>query len=185
MRNTPVSPSQLTTVRLATGLAAGVGLALGPHYFMLGAWLFAISHFLDHADGELARITGKHSRFGHYYDLIADALVTAGLFIGLGIGLRDSALGAFAPLFGAVAGVAVSLTFWLHLQTSKQLGARAHVPKTILFEMEDILYLVPLVVWLGGAYWFLLVSTIGAPAFAIWLYFQYRSNPTIAKGYEP
>jgi archaetidylinositol phosphate synthase len=184
LRHTSASPSQLTTVRLATGLAAAVGLAL-PGYLMLGAWLFALSHFLDHTDGELARITGKSSRFGHYYDLIADVLVTTGLFVGLGIGLRHSAVGAFAPLLGVVAGVADSLIFWLHLQTSSQLGARAQVPKTVLFEMEDVLYLVPLVLWLGGAHWFLLASAIGAPAFAFWLYLQYRNNPTVAKGYEP
>ena len=47
-----------------------------------------LSNFLDHTDGELARIGGKSSRIGHIYDLARDAAVTVMLFVAIGIGQR-------------------------------------------------------------------------------------------------
>lgn len=63
LKNSWVSPNHLTTVRLVTGLASAVTLAIGN--ISLGAWLFVLSNFLDHTDGELARISGKSSKWGH------------------------------------------------------------------------------------------------------------------------
>ena len=44
---------------------------------MLSAWL-------DHCDGELARATGRTSRFGHYFDYLAATLAYSALFLGAG-----------------------------------------------------------------------------------------------------
>lgn len=174
LKATFVTPSQLTTVRLITGLASAYAFAQGPALFVEAAWLFVLSHFLDHTDGELARISGKSSRFGHYYDLVADAVVMICLFAALGYGLRGSSLGELAPWLGLVAGAAVSLTFWLHLRTSERQGGRAYVPKTVLFEAEDVLYLLPLVMLMDWGYGFLLAAAIGAPAFGLLLFLMYR-----------
>ena len=69
---------------------------------MSAALLLILSNFLDHTDGELARISGKTSRIGHLYDLASDAAVTILLFIAIGVGVAaqpghgaaDSAAGA-------------------------------------------------------------------------------------------
>ena len=57
--NTPVTPNQITALRLLTGLGACGCLAYGEtpviHW---GAGLFVISNFIDHMDGELARLSG-------------------------------------------------------------------------------------------------------------------------------
>jgi phosphatidylglycerophosphate synthase len=45
-----------------------------------------VSNFLDHSDGELARVSGKSSRLGHVYDLVSDAAVTVVIFLAIGIG---------------------------------------------------------------------------------------------------
>ena len=55
---------------------------------------------LDHADGELARMTGRTSTFGHYYDQIADGLVLTALFLGIGAGLSGGEPGGLALRLG-------------------------------------------------------------------------------------
>ena len=83
-----VHPNVLTTVRLAVGLGGAALFASGSAY-NLGAVLIVLSNFLDHTDGELARLSGKTTSFGHLYDLWSDAVVTVGIFVGLGIGLEQ------------------------------------------------------------------------------------------------
>ena len=53
----------------------------------IAALLLILSNFLDHSDGELARMSGKTSRIGHLYDLASDAAVTILLFVAIGIGV--------------------------------------------------------------------------------------------------
>jgi archaetidylinositol phosphate synthase len=85
LRNTFVTPNHLTWLRLLFGVFACLLLARGEYLWVnLGAACFAFSNFLDHTDGELARFKGKMSKFGHYLDLIADAVLNILLFIGIG-----------------------------------------------------------------------------------------------------
>ena len=84
--DSPVTPNHLTFVRFVVGMAGAVMFGLGDHP-VAAAVLVILSNFLDHTDGELARMSGKTSRFGHYFDLASDALVTVGMFVGIGIGL--------------------------------------------------------------------------------------------------
>lgn len=86
--DTPVTPNHLTTVRLLIGLAGAWCLAHGGFgWSNAGAFLIVLSNFVDHTDGELARISGKSSKIGHFYDLAADALVTVALFVSMGVGI--------------------------------------------------------------------------------------------------
>src|SRR5277367_2217827 len=88
LSNSWVSPNHLTTVRLLVGLAAAAAFVPGAYVWSnVGAILLAVSNFLDHCDGELARISGKSSRGGHVYDLASDALVTIVAFIAIGVGV--------------------------------------------------------------------------------------------------
>ena len=68
---TRLSPNHVTSISLASGLAAAVFYGLGGHWAHLGAVLFVFSVLADHADGELARMSQRTSRFGHYYDVVA------------------------------------------------------------------------------------------------------------------
>src|ERR1700756_742633 len=95
--DTRITPNHLTTIRLLIGLAGALCLARGGFpRSNAGAFLIVLSNFVDHTDGELARISGKTSRIGHFYDLASDALVTVLLFLGMGYGL-----GAMAAHSGA------------------------------------------------------------------------------------
>ena len=85
---TPITPNQLTTLRLLVGIAAAFAFAQPSQLWLdLGALIFLISFFLDRADGELARLSGRTSPGGHAYDLISDAFCNAVAFAALGIGL--------------------------------------------------------------------------------------------------
>src|SRR5580658_3292644 len=110
LRDGPLRPNHLTTVRLAFGIAAAGAFTRGGYGWMnLGALLIVVSNFLDHADGELARLSGKSSRLGHAYDLASDAAVTILLFasIGAGVGKSSARLLHVPPLaLGVLAGVA-------------------------------------------------------------------------------
>ena len=82
LRNTFVTPNYLTSLRLIFGILAGVFFALGEYkYSNAGAFCFVISNFLDHADGELARLKNQVTSEGHIFDLISDALVNIFLFL--------------------------------------------------------------------------------------------------------
>lgn len=199
LRDTGITPNYLTTLRLLFGLLAAYGLAHGDYLATnLGALAFVISHFLDHTDGELARITGHSTRFGHLYDLVTDGFVNALMFIGIGIGLSLNGLGHWGWIMGVVAGLSVAATFQMvntiiellkHEVTSQTIGGSssnltqqiyelerdtAPQPQIWGFEIEDILYLLPIVTLLDGLYVFLLIASIGAPLFAIRTYFEYR-----------
>ncbi len=83
-----VTPNHLTTLRLVVGLAAAAAFVPGTYgWSNIAALLLILSNFLDHTDGELARMSGKTSRIGHLYDLASDAAVTILLFVAIGVGV--------------------------------------------------------------------------------------------------
>src|SRR5215470_17190395 len=129
LKDSRATPNHLTTVRLAFGLAAAAAFLPGTYGWMnIGALLMVLSNFLDHTDGELARISGKTSRIGHIYDLASDALVTILLFLSIGIGVSakvDSLLQVPPALLGLVAGVAVALIFYLRMRIEEIAGKTA------------------------------------------------------------
>ena len=174
--NTGVSPNVLTTVRLLVGVIGTALFATGRHP-NLAAFTIVFSNFLDHTDGELARMSGRSSRFGHFYDLASDALITVALFACIGVGLAGS-LGASAIVSGTVAGLAVAGIFHLRNLIENAHGKVATAqPRLAGFEAEDILYLLPLVTVFDGLPLFLRAASIGAPiAFFIVLaqYLAYR-----------
>lgn len=176
LTNTNITPNHLTTVRLITGLISSLLLAIDIKYANLGAFIFALSNFLDHTDGELARISGKTSKWGHYYDLVSDAVIHVFVFMGIGIGLRNSQFGYLSILMGLISGFAVACIFHLRNEMEQQLGKNAaRQPNFAGFDIEDILYLFPVVTLLNQLDSLLIAATVGAPIFAIWVFWQYRT----------
>lgn len=176
---TPVTPNHLTTVRLLVGLGCAWAFALGDYgWTNVGALLLVLSNVIDHADGELARLSGKSSRFGHFYDLAADSLVTVLLFVGIGAGVAyaraDVPLAHYATVAGTIAGVSVAAIFFMRMRIEEIAGkAGTAQPSWGGFELEDILYLMPLVTVFHGLPAFLLLAVVGAPGFALWITADY------------
>jgi len=180
--DTPVHPNVLTSVRLVVGLT-GAALFAGGTHFNAAAMFIVLSNFLDHTDGELARMSGKSSKFGHYYDLASDSLVTVGLFVGIGIGLRAE-LGHVAFAYGAVAGSAVAGIFHLRYLIEAAHGKSATRQAMLAgFETEDILYLIPLVTVFEQETAFLIAAAIGAPIGLAVVVAQYLKVERRARGH--
>src|SRR5580698_4974899 len=157
LKDSWVTPNHLTTLRLIVGLAGALAFTPGTWgWTNLAALLVILSNFLDHTDGELARISGKTSRIGHLYDLASDALVTILLFCCIGVGVaasgaRSMPFGVPAALMGTVAGAAVALIFYLRMRIEALLGKSGTQQGSVAgFETEDILYLLPLVTLCSG-----------------------------------
>lgn len=174
---TPVTPNHLTTLRLLIGLAGAWCLTQpGFGWSNAGALLIVLSNFVDHTDGELARISGQSSKLGHFYDLASDAFVTVALFVSMGAGVvaAGGQMAASPVLLGAVAGAAVALIFFLRMRIESFAG-KAGTKQAFVggFETEDVLYLLPVVTLLDGVEPFLLAASIGAPLFAAWVVIDY------------
>ncbi len=174
---TPVTPNQVTTLRLAAGLAAAAALAQGEaDWRHWGAGIFILGLFLDRLDGELARLGGKTSPWGHRYDLFSDGLSNVLAFLGLGVGLRAGEFGAWAPAMGLVAGLAIAAILWLGVRMESLHGARAaELGVAAGFDPDDGLIAVPVLVWLGLSDWLLVAACLGAPAFGIYMALKFRS----------
>lgn len=175
---TPITPNQITTLRLAGGLAAAAAYAVGSTAWdYAGSALFVVALMLDRADGELARLGGKTSAWGHTYDLVADGISNAAAFVGIGIGLRDSLFGWWALPLGAAAGASIAFILWATMQIEAREGARAaELGGAAGFDPDDAVLMVPLAMALGGGVPLLMVSVIGAPAFAIFFYWRFRAK---------
>lgn len=175
LRDTAVRPNHITTVGLAVGLTAAACYAVGTTAAIgWGAALFLAAAILDHADGELARLTGRTSAFGHTYDRAADLVVKLSLFAGMGIGLRHGRLGLLGPWMGVAAGVAIIAIFLMRTEMARRQGPAAfRQPAAGGFEIEDILYVIAPITWVGWLAPFVVAAGIGAPVFALWVGRQY------------
>lgn len=175
---TPVTPNHLTTVRLVSGLAACACFAIGTReYDIWGGWLWLFSAFMDRADGELARVSGKTSPWGHRYDMFCDTTITSLFFLSAGIGLRHGFLGNWAILLGALgtAGVfAAEILAEMIDRKKADTGDKAY-PGIWGFDFDDVLYLFAPVVWLGWQMPFVVGAAVGAPAFAALTWYKLRT----------
>ncbi|HVW50099.1 MAG TPA: CDP-alcohol phosphatidyltransferase family protein [Trinickia sp.] len=179
LKDTRVTPNHLTTLRLVVGIAGAAALAQPTFgWINAGALLIVLSNFIDHTDGELARISGKSSKLGHFYDLASDAFVTIALFVSMGVGIASAhgdSIFAQATWLGAMAGIAVALIFYLRMRIESLAGkAGTRQASAAGFETEDVLYLLPLVTLTHAVEPFLIAASIGAPLFALWVAFDYR-----------
>jgi archaetidylinositol phosphate synthase len=176
LADSSVTPNQVTTVRLIVGLSASAACMVGGQtWIAIGGVLFVISMLLDRADGALARLSGKKSRFGHRYDLVSDAVCNAMIFVGLGIGLRDSPLGDWTVLLGVLAGVAVGAILLMVMLAELQAGERAAELQNFAgFDADDGMIVVPFAMWVGLALPLLYLAASITPLFALFFTWKYR-----------
>lgn len=185
--HTQVTPNHLTTVRLLVGVAGIVFFMPGTYLWSnVGALLFVLSNFLDHTDGELARVSGKTSRVGHIYDLASDALIHVLLFAAIGFGLSGGPLGQWAVALGALTGCAVSFIFSMRMVIENRLGkAGTQLSRVGGFETEDVLYLMPLVTLSNSLQPFLLAAAVGSLTYALWVTGEFvRSGRAVVAQHE-
>lgn len=176
--NTSVTPNQITTVRLITGIVAAGMFAVGSQtYTVLGGWMFMFSALIDRADGELARLSGRTSPGGHAYDFKCDAVSSSLVFLGIGIGLRFGSIGWGSGLLGLIAAGSVGGIYWIvtRIEGAKRDGKPVFTGVG-RFDPDDALFLLGPIAWMGDlGLWPLLISAaIGAPIFAGWAVYRDR-----------
>jgi len=167
---TPIHPNHLTGLSFVFGLSAALLFALGgPQLAHLAAGLFMVAVFLDHTDGELARQAGKSSAFGEYFDSAVNASNYTMLFIGLGIGLSAGPLGTGALALGLAAGLCNPIILALRIGLKSRHGAKAVAhPAYAGVEIEDLIYLIGPITWLGGLEYFFLAYATGSFGYFAW-----------------
>lgn len=180
LRHSALTPNHVTTLSLLVGLAAAGLFAAGGALAHLGALVLILSLVLDHADGELARMTGRSSAFGHYYDLAADGLVLTTVFLGIGVGLPPGALGGWAAELGVLVGASVAIIISLRTEIERRLGkAATRQPNLWGFDLEDVLYLLAPITWAGALEPFLTLAALGAPIYALVVLWQALRLPAM------
>ena len=135
-------PNVITTVGWILGVFSGYLFAQGePYLANYAAAIFIIAAFLDHVDGEFARIVGKTSNFGHYYDHFAVCVTYISLFIGIGIGKSYGILGSTAIFFGFTASIAIATIMSIRLYKEIRDGKLSIQQGNFLgFEPEAVSY---------------------------------------------
>ena len=173
IKGLPISPNVLTALGIIVGIASGFLYAQGTRDGMIaGSLLFMVAVWMDHVDGEFARATGKTSKFGHYFDHVAAMTSYCAMFIGAGYGLRDTWLGDWSVFCGISAGGSVALIFSIRLWQETVFGKETTVQTVRAgFEIEDTLYAVGPITWVGLLPPFIAAAGVGTPVYllyAIW-----------------
>ena len=169
--DSPVTPNHLTTGRLLFGLAAAICFSFAETTWnLIGALCFIISMVLDRADGELARLSGKSSRFGAIYDLITDAICNAVIFIGLGVAAMNGGFGLWGLVMGIVAGVSISIIFYAVIEVAASIDASAAAFNSFAgFDPDDAMIVVPIGAALGYGQLLLILAAVITPFVAIYI----------------
>jgi len=162
---------------LVSGLAACALLSVGTRG--TATWsgiLWVLSCVLDRADGELARMGDLRSDSGKVLDYYSDMILDSFWFLGAGIGLRHSSLGAFAVPLGMLTCGSMLLVMW-----SSELFERLSAPGVKAFDFngvkrfhpDDTLFLLAPFTWLGWLVPILVASSVCTPIFAIVIGLRY------------
>ncbi|MGH6968767.1 MAG: lysylphosphatidylglycerol synthase domain-containing protein [Stellaceae bacterium] len=167
---TGLTPNHLTTLRIATGLAACAACCLGTTSgnWWAGGWWIA-SCLFDRADGELARLTGQCSRWGQRYDYVDDVALNAGIFMAMGIGLRHAADGTWMMALGIWTMLAVAAASIVAERLERCIGEKSF-PAQAGFDFGDILFVFAPVLWSGHAPALLVGAAVGGTAAGLILF---------------
>ena len=119
--STDLTPNHVSLASLAVGLGAiWCFWRATPASAFVGVVLYALACIVDHADGELARLTFQESRFGASLDWTIDTIIHAGLVLGIGV-TAGGPLMLGVGLVGA-AGVTLSALFAYYLPHEIEIG---------------------------------------------------------------
>ena len=173
---TLLHPNVVTVFSLCLGIASGLAFGLGERPIQhLAALLFMLAVFVDHMDGELARMSGKTSRLGYFLDYIVGSTNYTILFCCVGVAMFRWDGTEEALLMGIVAGFANPIIVVMRLSMERRFGSDAvEHPGSSGFEIEDFIYLIGPATWLGGLNYFFWLYAFGTIGYLIWTVWEFR-----------
>jgi phosphatidylglycerophosphate synthase len=169
-----LTPNQVTVASLLAGVTAAWLLwDATPLSACLGVVAYSMAVILDHADGDVARLTFQESPVGARLDVLVDGLVQTLVMLALGV-TASRAGGRLALVAGIAAAVGAMLSAVLAAQLG--VGAGRHAGARRMLDRlgnRDFVYLVLAVfvagVWLAPAILPPLVLVLAVGSQAFWL----------------
>ena len=168
---TPVTPNQVSLVSLVIGLAA---IWCFWHATAVSAWLgvlvYVLACIVDHADGEIARLTFQESRLGANLDWTIDTIIQVGIVLSLGVSSGGRLMG-LVGLLGAT-GVTLSAVFARYLPREIEVGPTiggvlAHIANRDLFYL--VLVSFAALRWLAPSCVFVVAVVVAVGSQAYWV----------------
>lgn len=175
LTNAPVTPNQISTLRLLMGIGAAFLFAFGSYPFLLmGLILFLIAEILDYADGSLARIRGTASNYGLWYDFIGDSLVFPAVFFALTYGAFQQSQNTNVLIFGFVGTLSfliVEHCSWIYKRTYPEIIEKekreSTLKKEFYFTPSFVTNVMALAIILNKVYLFLIFCSVYGGTFCI------------------
>ena len=177
--NTSITPNQVTTFSLLLAAFAAVFFSFGIYFFsVIGSILFIFSKFLDNVDGQLARAQNKSSKFGWYYDYFSDTAGYVLMFIGISAGIPPGTfeikIMSFINfdlqnylLFSAI--IASILNTFMALIHKYKTSADFYAwPSNDKVNLDDGIYLIGPITWIGFINFFFLLASIGSVIYVLY-----------------
>ena len=165
-----ITPNAITLASLLVGLlAAWTFWGATPLGAVAGVVLYAIAVILDHADGEVARLTLTESACGEWLDIVADTMIHATVVLALGatsaaLTGRGTTLGALAAI-GMIASAAVAKA-WPGVALPNRVGRLfAQLGSRDGFYAMLLAFLVARAVWPAALPALMIVVAAGAHAY--------------------
>jgi CDP-diacylglycerol--glycerol-3-phosphate 3-phosphatidyltransferase len=147
---TGLTPNMLTLIGFV--LNVGVAIVLAQGYIPLGGALLLLASLFDSLDGTLARLTGRKSLFGAFFDSTLDRYSEAVVYGGLlyhymESGARTESLLIYAAIIGSLM-VSYSRARAEGLGIDCKVGLATRVERVLILSAGLILSLVTLALWL-------------------------------------
>jgi phosphatidylglycerophosphate synthase len=165
-----ITPNTITVVSLVVGLAAAWTFwRATPADAVAGLVLYAIAVILDHADGEVARLTLSESVIGEWLDIVADTAIHVAVVLALGVTSaavtgRGTELGVIAAL-GVIASAAVAKA-WPGLAMPDRVGAAlSGLGSRDGFYALLLAFIVARAAWPAALPWLMIVVAAGSHAY--------------------
>ncbi len=134
-----IKPNIVTLFSFIT-FVVGAGFFYNSYYY-LSAFIWLLSYALDCTDGALARFTGTGSRFGAFFDVVIDRIVSA-IFLALICvqSLQHDNESTILPILGAVAIVSYAMISSLRPLYFPELKGFAKTSNSYMFKLAKIPY---------------------------------------------
>lgn len=167
-----ITPNPISVASLVVGLLAAWCLWLGTAgAAVAGLAVYVTAVVLDHADGEVARLTLTESRVGEWLDIAVDTIVHAAMVVAMGLTAEriaggGAALGIIGAL-GVVASAAVA-KHWPTTDATDSIGATLqNLGSRDGFYTMLLLFITALALAPAALPWLMIIVALGSHAY--WL----------------